>query len=81
MLAGVCLLTRCAATAIQDLQVLIMPYTAVKIKLQSLQTALTTLIQMEHCRIHIVLHQLLTAKRENAVRKFLYGKTIILIFQ
>ena len=44
-------------------------------------TALTILIQMEHCRIHIVLHRLLTAKRENAVRKFLYGKTIILIFQ
>lgn len=60
---------------------LIMPYTAVKTKLQSLQTALTTLIQMEPCRIHIVLHRLLTAKRENAVRKFLCGKTITLIFQ
>ena len=44
MLAGVCLLTRCAAIVIQDLQVLIMPYTVVKIKLQSLQTALTILI-------------------------------------
>ena len=66
---------------LEKLQVLIMPYIAVKIKLQSLQTALTTLIQMEPCRIHIVLHRLLTAKRENAVRKFLCGKTITLIFQ
>ena len=81
MLAGVCLLTRCAATAIQDLQVLIMLYTEVKRKLQSLQTALTILIQMEPCRIHIVLHQLLTAKRGLAARQSPYGKTIILIFQ
>ena len=81
MWAGVCLLTRCAATAIQDLRVLIMSYTAVKIKIAVVTDSTNYIDTDGTLQDTYSVAPILTAKRENAVRKFLYGKTIILIFQ